>query len=150
VCATDEPVEENTVDLPEDHDGVEVRKAGSKRPASKKVQQEGRKRVRSVQIKASKHKHSFVARTRSSVFALFFMRTGHFTALCRCDSFEFLYFKSLLARLDVESCGHSHAGRDVLQTIFFTVVCMCALCVCTCIYNISKNCEAFSSLINVK
>ncbi len=45
VCATDEPVEENTVDLPEDHDGVEVRKAGSKRPASKKVQQEGKKRV---------------------------------------------------------------------------------------------------------
>jgi hypothetical protein len=55
VCATDEPVEENTVDLPEDHDGVKVRKAGSKRPASKKVQQEGKKRVRSVQIKASEH-----------------------------------------------------------------------------------------------
>ncbi len=55
VCATDEPVEENTVDLPEDHDGVKVRKAGSKRPASKKVQQEGKKRVWSVQIKASEH-----------------------------------------------------------------------------------------------
>ena len=45
VQQTDEPVEENTVDLPEDHDGVKVRKAGSKRPAFKKVQQEGKKRV---------------------------------------------------------------------------------------------------------
>jgi hypothetical protein len=32
-----------------------VRKAGSKRQASKKVQQEGKKRVWSVQIKASEH-----------------------------------------------------------------------------------------------
>jgi hypothetical protein len=57
VCATDEPVEENTIDLPQEQDGVQVRKAGSKRPASKKVQQEGKKRIRSVQIKASNHKH---------------------------------------------------------------------------------------------
>ena len=35
----------------------EVRKAGSKWPASKEVQQEGKKRDQSVQIKASEHKH---------------------------------------------------------------------------------------------
>jgi hypothetical protein len=42
VCAADKPVE-NTVDLLKEHDGVEMKREGSKRLASKNNQEKGKK-----------------------------------------------------------------------------------------------------------